>query len=109
MQLRWLLLVTPDPLVNTMVPMSRTAITIEPPLAVLAELTHRCPLQCPYCSNPVQLSGAKGELTTAEWQDVLTQTADLGALRVLFSGGAPTARRDLVDLVRHAASVGLYS
>ena len=92
-----------------MVPMSRTAITIEPPLAILAELTHRCPLQCPYCSNPVRLSGVKGELTTAEWSDVLTQAADIGALQVHFSGGEPTARRDLVDLVRHAVSVGLYS
>ena len=89
--------------------MSRTAITIEPPLAILAELTHRCPLQCPYCSNPVRLSGVKGELTTAEWSDVLTQAADIGALQVHFSGGEPTARRDLVDLVRHAVSVGLYS
>jgi PqqA peptide cyclase len=89
--------------------MSRSAITIEPPLAILAELTHRCPLQCPYCSNPVRLSGVKGELTTAEWSDVLTQAADIGALQVHFSGGEPTARRDLVDLVRHAVSVGLYS
>jgi pyrroloquinoline quinone biosynthesis protein E len=89
--------------------MSKTALTIEPPLAILAELTHRCPLQCPYCSNPVQLSGASGELTTAEWQDVLTQASDIGALQVHFSGGEPTARRDLVDLVRHAVSVGLYS
>jgi pyrroloquinoline quinone biosynthesis protein E len=94
---------------SRMASMSRTAITIEPPLAVLAELTHRCPLQCPYCSNPVQLSGAKGELTTAEWRDVLTQAAEIGALQVHFSGGEPTARRDLVDLVRHAVSVGLYS
>ncbi len=84
-------------------------IAIEPPLAVLAELTHRCPLQCPYCSNPVRLAGASGELTTAEWRDVLTQAADIGALQVHFSGGEPTARRDLVDLVRHAVSVGLYS
>ena len=89
--------------------MSRTAITIEPPLAILAELTHRCPLQCPYCSNPVRLSGVKGELTTAEWCDVLTQAAEIGALQVHFSGGEPTARRDLVDLVRHAVAVGLYS
>jgi PqqA peptide cyclase len=89
--------------------MSTTATAIEPPLAMLAELTHRCPLQCPYCSNPVQLSGVKGELTTAEWKDVLTQAAEIGALQVHFSGGEPTARRDLVDLVRHAVSVGLYS
>ena len=104
-----LLPVTLDPFANTMASMSRTVITIEPPLAILAELTHRCPLQCPYCSNPVRLSGVKGELTTAEWSDVLTQAADIGALQVHFSGGEPTARRDLVDLVRHAVSVGLYS
>jgi pyrroloquinoline quinone biosynthesis protein E len=89
--------------------MSSTAITIEPPLAILAELTHRCPLQCPYCSNPIRLSGVKGELTTAEWCNVFTQAAEIGALQVHFSGGEPTARRDLVDLVRHAVSVGLYS
>lgn len=88
---------------------SGAAPTIEPPLAILAELTHRCPLQCPYCSNPVRLSGASGELTTAEWQNVLTQAADIGALQVHFSGGEPTARQDLVDLVRHAVAVGLYT
>jgi PqqA peptide cyclase len=83
--------------------------TIAPPLALLAELTHRCPLQCPYCSNPVRLAGASGELTTAEWQDVLAQAACMGALQVHFSGGEPAARRDLVDLVRHAVGVGLYA
>ena len=82
---------------------------IEPPLALLAELTHRCPLQCPYCSNPVRLGGASNELTTAEWQKVLTQAAEIGALQVHFSGGEPTARQDLVDLVRHAVSTGLYT
>jgi PqqA peptide cyclase len=86
-----------------------TANVIEPPLALLAELTHRCPLQCPYCSNPVRLGGASTELTTAEWQDVLTQAADIGTLQVHFSGGEPTARQDLNDLVRHAVSVGLYT
>jgi pyrroloquinoline quinone biosynthesis protein E len=82
---------------------------IEPPLALLAEVTHRCPLQCPYCSNPVNLRGASGELTTAEWREVLNQAADIGVLQVHFSGGEPTARSDLPDLVRHAVSVGLYS
>src|SRR5664279_5324846 len=82
---------------------------IEPPLALLAEVTHRCPLQCPYCSNPVQLSGASGELSTAEWQQVLTSAAEIGVLQVHFSGGEPTARADLPDLVRHAVSTGLYT
>jgi pyrroloquinoline quinone biosynthesis protein E len=89
--------------------MSGAANTIEPPLAILAELTHRCPLQCPYCSNPTHLAGASWELTTAEWRDVLTQAAEAGALQVHFSGGEPTARQDLVDLVRHAVSAGLYT
>jgi pyrroloquinoline quinone biosynthesis protein E len=83
--------------------------TIEPPLALLAELTHRCPLQCPYCSNPVALTGASGELATAEWQNVLTQAAEIGTLQVHFSGGEPTARPDLPELVRHAISAGLYT
>lgn len=85
------------------------SIPLDPPLAVLAELTHRCPLQCPYCSNPVQLEAGRGELGTAEWRDVLTQAASLGVLQVHFSGGEPAARRNLADLVRHAVSAGLYT
>ena len=49
-----------------------TAETFGIPLAVLAELTHRCPLQCPYCSNPVELDRGGSELTTDEWKKVLT-------------------------------------
>src|SRR5690242_18448677 len=79
------------------------------PLAVLAELTHRCPLQCPYCSNPVELDRAGTELTTEEWKKVLSELAELGVLQVHFSGGEPTARKDLVELVQHASDVGLYS
>ncbi|HUV32233.1 MAG TPA: pyrroloquinoline quinone biosynthesis protein PqqE [Devosiaceae bacterium] len=79
------------------------------PLAVLAELTHRCPLQCPSCSNPVELDRANSELTTDEWKRVLGELADIGVLQIHFSGGEPTARRDLAALVRHATEVGLYS
>ena len=39
--------------------------TIAAPLALLAEITHRCPLQCPYCSNPIELERAKGELDSS--------------------------------------------
>jgi PqqA peptide cyclase len=81
---------------------------VEPPLALLAELTHRCPLRCPYCSNPLELSRASAELDTATWKRVLGEAADLGVLQVHFSGGEPLTRRDLVELVRHAAQVGLY-
>lgn len=79
------------------------------PLAVLAELTHRCPLQCPYCSNPVDLERGGAELTTSEWKRVLSELAAIGVLQIHFSGGEPTARKDLVELVRHATDVGLYT
>ncbi len=81
----------------------------EPPLAILAELTHRCPFSCPYCSNPLELDRRGQELDTAAWRDVLDQAAALGALQVHFSGGEPTARPDLEDLVEHAAGLGLYT
>jgi pyrroloquinoline quinone biosynthesis protein E len=81
---------------------------VDPPLALLAELTHRCPLRCPYCSNPLELSRASAELDTASWKRVLGEAATLGVLQVHFSGGEPLVRRDLAELVRHAAEVGLY-
>jgi PqqA peptide cyclase len=79
------------------------------PLAVLAELTHRCPLQCPYCSNPVALEPSSQELSTDDWLRVIGELAEIGVLQIHFSGGEPTARKDLVHLVRHATEVGLYS
>jgi pyrroloquinoline quinone biosynthesis protein E len=82
---------------------------VDPPLALLAELTHRCPLRCPYCSNPLELSRASAELDTATWKRVLEEAAALGVLQVHFSGGEPLVRRDLAELVRHAANIGLYS
>lgn len=79
------------------------------PVGLLAELTHRCPLQCPYCSNPLELDRVNTELTTAEWQDVMRQAADLGILQIHLSGGEPTVRRDLEDIVEVAAKAGLYT
>ncbi len=79
------------------------------PVGLLAELTHRCPLQCPYCSNPLELERSNTELTTAEWQSVLRQAASLGILQIHLSGGEPTARKDLEDIVATAAEVGLYT
>ena len=79
------------------------------PVGLLAELTHRCPLQCPYCSNPLELDRANTELTTAEWQDVMRQAADLGILQIHLSGGEPTLRKDLEDIVEVAAKAGLYT
>ncbi len=81
----------------------------EAPMGLLLELTHRCPLQCPYCSNPLQLEGSAAELDTQTWLRVLDEAAELGILQVHFSGGEPTARKDLPQLVRRAAERQLYS
>ncbi len=82
---------------------------VGPPLGLLAELTHRCPLQCPYCSNPLTLERAGVELPTEVWLDVLEQAAKLGVLQLHLSGGEPTLRRDLEEIVALAAKVGLYA
>lgn len=82
---------------------------LQPPLALLAELTHRCPLQCPYCANPLEMERAAGELPTEDWCRVFDEAAALGVLQAHLSGGEPTARRDLLALVRHAAKAGLYT
>ena len=90
-------------------PLGRREPWTEPPMGLLAELTHRCPLQCPYCSNPLELERVQGELDTAEWCRVLGQAADLGVLQLHLSGGEPTARADLEAIVARARGLGLYT
>ena len=85
------------------------ALCARAPVGLLAELTHRCPLQCPYCSNPLALERVAGELPTEVWLDVLAQAAALGVLQLHLSGGEPTVRQDLEQIVAQAANVGLYS
>ena len=120
-------------------PMPATAsrINIPRPYALLAEITYRCPLHCPYCSNPTHYCGAttsvadpeiggrsdrpatalstthtmadNGELGTDEWKHVIREAAALGVLQIGFSGGEPLARRDLEELVRVAREANLYT
>ena len=82
---------------------------IPAPLGMLAELTHRCPLACPYCSNPLVLDPRSSELDTETWKRVFAEAAELGVVHVHLSGGEPLARRDIVELVAQCAKVGLYS
>jgi PqqA peptide cyclase len=79
------------------------------PLWLLAELTYACPLQCPYCSNPVDFARVKRELTTDEWRRVLTEGRAMGATQLGFSGGEPLVRRDLETLIAHARALGYYT
>ncbi len=79
------------------------------PLGLLAELTHRCPLGCPYCSNPLALDARDHELDTATWVRIFREAGALGVLQVHLSGGEPGARRDLVDIAAGAHAAGLYT
>jgi PqqA peptide cyclase len=78
------------------------------PLALIAELTHRCLLHCVYCSNPLAMQSATSELSTAEWVSVFEQAGQGGFLHVHFTGGEPLARGDLVELTARARAAGLY-
>ena len=82
---------------------------INPPMAMLAELTHRCPLACPYCSNPLDLKQRTSELSTGDWVRVFGEAAELGVLHVHFSGGEPASRKDLTELTKAASDVDLYT
>src|SRR5438105_938602 len=103
--------------------------TASRPYALLAEITYRCPLHCPYCSNPVTVKSAvpngeqaepialgiahtttnNGELTTEEWKRVIREAAELGVLQIGFSGGEPLVRRDLPALIEAARQANLYT
>ncbi len=76
---------------------------------MLTELTHRCPLQCSYCSNPIELERVNKELSTEMWCSVMSQAGEMGILQVHLSGGEPTARKDLEEIVSAASKAGLYS
>jgi pyrroloquinoline quinone biosynthesis protein E len=84
-------------------------VTAERPTTLLAELTHRCPLHCPYCSNPLEMVRAQGEMSTEDWKRIFTQARELGVLQLGLSGGEPMVRKDLEELAIHARGLGLYT
>ncbi len=84
-------------------------LNITPPRWLLAELTYACPLQCPYCSNPLDYAKYPSELSTDDWKRVLSQARKMGAVQLGFSGGEPLTRQDLPELVKYARKLGYYS
>ncbi|RRV12169.1 pyrroloquinoline quinone biosynthesis protein PqqE [Pseudomonas saudiphocaensis] len=84
-------------------------VVVGPPMWLLAELTYRCPLQCPYCSNPLDFARSHDELSTAEWIEVFRQAREMGAAQLGFSGGEPLVRDDLVELIAAARELGYYT
>ncbi|HUM04647.1 MAG TPA: pyrroloquinoline quinone biosynthesis protein PqqE [Terriglobales bacterium] len=83
--------------------------TLSNPLALIAEITHRCPLHCVYCSNPLELAAANSELKTDDWRRVFAEAAQMGVLHLHLTGGEPLARTDLEDLISSAHKANLYT
>ena len=79
------------------------------PLALIAEITHRCPLHCVYCSNPLEMISRKNELATADWLRIFEQAGAMGVLHVHLTGGEPLARTDLTELIAGAHQANLYT
>jgi pyrroloquinoline quinone biosynthesis protein E len=82
---------------------------ISSPLALIAELTHRCPLHCVYCSNPLELTQRSTELSAEVWSRVFREASELGVLQADFTGGEPLTRPDILELIRAARGAGLYA
>jgi len=93
----------------TSTPQEQSSPSVGPPLWLLAELTYRCPLQCPYCSNPLDFASNDRELATEDWVRVLRQGREMGAAQLGFSGGEPLVRQDLQELIEEARHLGYYS
>ncbi|WP_118135244.1 pyrroloquinoline quinone biosynthesis protein PqqE [Oceanicella sp. SM1341] len=90
-------------------PDTARAVAVHPPMAMLAELTHRCALSCPYCSNPLEMTRRDTELSAADWAEIFAQAAEIGVLQLHLSGGEPASRRDLEEIVASAHAADLYT
>jgi len=77
--------------------------------ALIAEVTHRCPLHCVYCSNPLEMQRRSDELSTADWLSIFQQASEMGVLQLHLTGGEPLARPDLTELIGGARAAQLYS
>jgi MoaA/NifB/PqqE/SkfB family radical SAM enzyme len=88
----------------------RVASRAHVPLAVLFEVTHRCNLGCEHCYLTEGPMGrprpTREELTLDEVRRALDQLAEAGTLFVSFTGGEVFVRRDFLEIVAHARSLG---
>jgi radical SAM protein with 4Fe4S-binding SPASM domain len=74
---------------------------------VVWNVTRRCNLACSHCYAESADRAYPGELTTEEGKRLLEDLAGFGVPAVLFSGGEPLLRPDLLELIAHARSLGL--
>lgn len=79
------------------------------PYTLIAELTYRCPLRCPYCSNPLDFAEHWNEIDTDTWLRVFHEAEELGVVQLNLTGGEPLLRDDLEPLVEGARKLELYT
>lgn len=85
-------------------------VDVPPPFLVALNLTRKCNLRCAHCylDAGTRLDGAGDEVSTDEIKTILDGIAQLSdETMVVFTGGEPTLRRDLVEMISHATALGL--
>lgn len=79
------------------------------PYTLIAELTYRCPLRCPYCSNPLDYARHGAEIDTDTWLRVFHEAEALGVVQLNLTGGEPLLRNDLEQFIEKASKLELYT
>ena len=79
------------------------------PRVVAWEVTRRCPLACRHCRAGAQDRAYEGELSTAECMKVIESLAAFSRPMIIWTGGEPMYRADILELVRAASNLGLRS
>ena len=74
---------------------------------VVWNVTRRCNLKCVHCYAHATGEAAKDELSTGEGKIMLDDLAQFGCPVVLFSGGEPLVRKDLLELADYAVKLGM--
>ncbi|MGB5866354.1 MAG: pyrroloquinoline quinone biosynthesis protein PqqE [Arcobacteraceae bacterium] len=82
---------------------------IKPPLWLLLELTHKCPLECSYCYNQLDFAKTKDAMSKEDWFRVMEQARALGAVQLGISGGEPLLHKDIVEIVQKANDLKFYT
>ena len=82
---------------------------IKPPLWILLELTHKCPLECAYCYNQLDFASTKDAMSKEDWFRVMEQAREMGAVQLGISGGEPLLNKDVVEIVQKANYLKFYT
>jgi radical SAM protein len=77
------------------------------PMLVIWEVTQACDLACVHCRASAQSERHPHELTTGQGYALLDEIRSFGEPLMVFTGGDPLKRPDLLDLVRYSAKIGL--